>query len=502
MKMKRLISLLLAAVMLAGLALAEEDPVLVTVNGTAITRSQAMATYQDIVDYYSENGYDMTDEASTAVARGMALNYKLQELAISHLIEEKGLNVISPEDLAALEQQNNEMWENAISEYIQYEANLAEDASEDDKAAARLAAIAYFESLGYTMESTLETAKENWTYDQLLASFVSEDSLADADIEAAWQQAAAEETEYYSNAMMYEFAMYLYGVTPKYRPEGYRSVLRILLVPPEDVLDAYVELNASWEEQAQAIETGATPTDIAEGQIAYEQVEAAQAEVIAAVQDKLDAIYAAFEAGTPFIDLVDQYSEETTLKEEPMRSEDLPVHPESIIYDAAFVQGAISIENPGEISKPVVGQEGVYVIYYLNDLLGGVLPMTDADREEMRASLLDEKRSEALQAAVDAWLAGSEVVYTEEGETWKYVPPAETTPVQNQGGQQNNQGGNDQSGEQGGDQSEQPEQPDQPATQTDLEPTDPEPTNPEPTDPENPDQPEEITTPTDAEANP
>ena len=123
---------------------------------------------------------------------------------------------------------------------------------------------------------------------------------------------------------------------------------------------------------------------------------------------------------------------------EPALSQGYMVSEGSLAYDYAFLQGAFSLENPGEISDPVVTSFGVHLILYVNDVAEGPVPLTEekraAYREELEANIADE----IFSAMVEHWIDQAEVVYTEEGQKWNMdvledqeeAAPAEETPAE------------------------------------------------------------------------
>ena len=229
---------------------------------------------------------------------------------------------------------------------------------------------------------------------------------------------------------MYEYMTAYYSEEPYYRPDGYRGVLHILLIPDEEVLTAYKELAAEYEEQAEALEgetdpqaesAGTEPAEPAEEEpkVTWEQVEAAKQAVIASVQPKIDEIKAALDAETPFLDLVDQYGEDPGMQDAQTRENGYQVHPDSVMYDPAFVQGAFSVEHVGDVSEPVVGSYGVHLIYYLKDIAGGAVELTDAIRATLRDSLEGEMKDARYEEVRSQWMAEADIVWTEAGEEWR-----------------------------------------------------------------------------------
>ena len=429
---RRLLALVLALALLLSLsaAAAEDaaetaadpltaDPatVLATVNGQEITLAEVKEVYQQIVDYYGTYGYDMTDPENAQIAREMAMSAVIEKTLTAQKAHELGVDGISPEDEAQLTADNDALWEQAIASYLEGQDG---DAVEGDPAAARLDAIAYFNAQGYTVESTLEASREALIQERVVATLVDAGSITDEAVRTAYDDMVAEDqAQYEGNVLQYEYATAYLGQVSLYRPEGYRRVYSILLKADETILGNYIDLAARWEEQAEAQESDGEDAEAQPAEpVTWEQVEEARKAVIASLQDRIDTVYAALDAGTPFLEVADQYSEDTDMKEEPFRSMGYDVHQESVIHDPSFILAAFSMEKPGDVSEPAVTSQGVEILCYVKDLPSVEEP-TEADLAEMRAYLVETAEEEAYTAAVNDWFEAAEITYTEAGLAWQ-----------------------------------------------------------------------------------
>ena len=79
----------------------------------------------------------------------------------------------------------------------------------------------------------------------------------------------------------------------------------------------------------------------------------------------------------------------------------------------------MALEQPGDVSRPVAGDDGVYVLYYLRDVPGGPLEFTDDLKTELRGDLLYDRLNLAFDELTDGWVAEADVAWTEAGEPWK-----------------------------------------------------------------------------------
>lgn len=210
-------------------------------------------------------------------------------------------------------------------------------------------------------------------------------------------------------------------------------------------MNTWKDLSARYEEQQEAeeaeaaddaepaatnapeetAETDETPAPTAEP-VTEEMVNAAKQAVLDSVQDKVDEINQKLKDGASFTDLIKEYGTDPGMKNAEMLANGYAVHKDSILWDPAFTAGAMSLEKVGDWSDPVLGSNGVHIIYYLRDIPGGAAELTDQLKEEIRAELLDEQKDAALNDAMEQWLKEAEIVYTDAGASWE-VPEAEAT---------------------------------------------------------------------------
>lgn len=430
MNAKRFLALLLTLVLAAGCALADaadDDPVLADMGGEPIRLSDVEGTYAYLLDLYSYYGYDMTTEENMAFARSTAMQQVVQERLVLRYAAEHGLDQFTEADLAELDAQNEEIWAQAVEDYVNYYATEADLADENRLAVLREDAVAHYEGNGDTRETTLASLKQNALTERVQAALAAGAAVSEEDILAEYDRLVADDMMYMTDPGAYEFYLYFYGYEPVYIPAGFRSVLNLLVKPDEETLEAYMALNALWEEQVNGLETEGGET--ADNPVTEEQLEEARLAVIASVQPTLDAIAAELESGVAFEEVMAKYGADTGMQEEPARSEGCLVSEDSIIYDTAFVNAAFSMSAPGEVSAPAVGSDGVYILYYLGDVPEGAVELTDEMRASIEEQLLDALETDLFNTAVAGWMEEAQITYTEQGEPWRIMEDADITVV-------------------------------------------------------------------------
>ncbi len=390
------------------------EDTMATVNGQAVSYSDVDEIAQSLMYTYSQYGYDFSDENMSNMVYSMALEYAIQLEVMEQKAAEWGFDQMSAEETAAAEAEVAAEWENLIDTYILYYVGLAEDATEEDKAAARVTAIAGLEAMGYTQEVLMKDYTESIMFEKVEAEMVKGVTVTDEDVKAAFDEAvAADEASYANDIGNYEYMTQYYGQTSYYQPEGYRGITHILLEVDEALLSEYQTLAAELEELQEA-EEEATVTDLASPSdlVTQEKVDAAYAAVIASVQPTIDEINQKLADGVSFEDLIVEYGKDPGMEVEPNKSEGYSVHMDSIVWDPAFVKAAFSVDNVGDIAEPVLGNYGVHIVKYHRDVPAGAVELTEELAASLREELLATKENEVFDSTMTEWMNAAEVVYT------------------------------------------------------------------------------------------
>lgn len=403
-KLNRILALCVALVLALGCcsALSEEtaeNPVLVTIDGEEIR----LDAIKNMLDQLINAGY------ATEGDYALAVEYAIQEKVLKGKITEWGLDQFTEEENEAFRNEAHSEWESAIDSYVSY--FLTED-TDEARAKAREDGAAYFTSYGYSEESLAESLKQSAAYEKLEqialegkdVSVSQEDIRAEFEATAAQHQAAVE-----GNIGLYELYKTYYGMEFWYTPEGYRSIIHILMKVDDELMTAYTEAQAAYEES----KNEENPDGDAEKKAA---VEAAKAAILASKQAEIDDIYARLEKGESFTDLIAQYGEDPGMKDAATLAEGYLVHADSVMYDSAFTSGAFSdkMQKPGDTSDPVVGSSGIHILYYQKDIPGGVIEMTDEISAEIQQSIYTGKVNTYYSEALDSWVAEHEIVRNQE----------------------------------------------------------------------------------------
>ena len=438
--MKRLFAVLLALAMLmsvsAVFAEGEEtaaepaaetvpvpDTLLVTVFGQEIRENnEKLQSY--LANMIEQAGAE--DEDTLHISRMFAMSYVLEEIMLNRKAAE-GV----PVDEEALRQEALAEWDSIINSYMQGMYGITDESSEEDKTAARADTLSYIEAnYGYTEESYIAEVLENTPLNNAYNAIIDELKASRPDLTAteeeilaAYNDTVNEEMEYIGNdAGMYEMYQNYYGYSFHYIPEGYRGVTHILLKVDQELLDNWTDLSARLEESHEETESTGESEEPAETEepVTEEMVEAARQAILDSQKETLDAISAKLESGVSFEDLIAEYGTDPGMQDENNLKNGYTIHPDSIIYDANFTKAAAALEKVGDVSDPVISSFGIHILYYLRDVPAGAIEITEEEKEQLRSEIESERISLAFSEYYDQWLASSDVVWTAEGEAWKF----------------------------------------------------------------------------------
>ena len=442
--LKRLCALLLSLAMLASLsaAFAEgtvSDTLLVTLGGAEIRENNE--TLQHYVSSMREQVGDMPTEDDERIIRMYAMH---NTMLITMAGQAGGY---TEADLDAFSQQARNNWNDIVEYIMMSEFGITDESPEEDKIEARGDAIALLaDYYGYVEDEYIRSEELTLPYETFANKLAEDLKKQDPKLAATEQeiretldlyvkedremlQSLIEEYDDVSNEVSaYEvfgqewFNAYGEEYEFYYMPEGYRGILYIVLSADEDLMENWTSLTAqleelidpeepAGEETAESIETAMPVT--------ADMVEAARQAVIASRKDAVDEIQEKLHNGASYADLVAEYGENAYLMDEDTLNEGYMIHRDSVLWPAAFTEAAAALENPGDVSDPIVTEDGICILYYLRDIPGGAVELTDEVRENLVSIVEDERVAGATDAWINQWLEDN-AVWTEAGEAWKY----------------------------------------------------------------------------------
>ena len=440
--MKRMLALLMMlAVVFTMTACKKEEPatvqtnlsdttvpnasdVMLSVGGTTLNRATYETYLKSLEDYYASYGYDVTDPELSQMLKQFALQTGVEYIVMDLKLVELGLAMTEEEKTAARTAAQEE-WDATIQDGLAY-YGITESSTEEERNATLLSVLAELETMGYTEESYISDAVRYASYDKLVdyasqgVSVSDEDvvtyynSLVEADKELYENDAAAYEQTQYMNQMYIMYGMSDYATPIYYKPAGYRLVTHILLEASEELLTAYVDLQAAYEEQQITLEEGGT----VEGElITAEEIENARLAILANVQPTVDEINQKLAEGVAFADLIPLYTADTGMMDAESIAAGYEVHMDSTNWVIPFRDQSFTVDTIGDVTAPVVTDYGVHIIQYVADVPAGPVELTEEMQTYFHEVLLSNAISDAYSNAIAQWTTEAAVEYSAEAKT-------------------------------------------------------------------------------------
>lgn len=373
--MKRILPLLLIVCCLLSGCQAKpqetpEDFPVVTVNGEDLFFNEYYAIESAYLAQYEAAGIDLSDEATSAYLQDLAMTYAVEQMLVKQDMRAQGCFTFDKETENWLQQTGTEAYNNALND-----VKNSILASQPDMSAADLDAysLAYAKSLNVTVDTYVDYYRTQYAAQQYYAWLIKDNPITDADIQAAYETRVAESQSIFANdAAAFETALYN-GQEAWYRPDGYRAVLQILLPAEGDTNEARLQ----------------------------------------SVQTTVDTIATRLNNGESFQALMGEYSQDANSTNADFLATGYQVHRDSVVWENAFILSAFSdtMSAPGAVSQPFVSDLGVHILYYLADVPGGPIELTNELRDALHYTLYTQRYTQAQQERLNTLAETAEVIF-------------------------------------------------------------------------------------------
>lgn len=464
---KRLFAILTALVLMISVsaAFAEEtavpDTLLVTVNGIEIRENNEDLQY--FYEYLVAELADPENEDDLHIIRMDVMKSVIENAVIDSKVAE----AIPEEEAEKIRGEARESWNVEINKILAEDYGITAETAEEDRTAALADLLTELETYyGITEDQYVESyadyiITEKFS-DQVIAQLKEEDPSLTADEEAIRQEISdyifeeREEVAYYAMCLKlsgedpakfdamtdeeryeifremteeekYELSNdiyayesiknyykenYDYDFVFHYIPDGYRGITHILLDVDEELMNTWMDLAARYEEGDEETAEGEEP-------VTAEMVEAARQAILDSRKDRIDEILGKLADGAKFEDLIAEYGSDPGMAEGLYLETGYPIHKDSIAYDAGFTAAAAALAKIGDYSEPVVSRNGIHILYYLRDIPGGALELSEEETEQMKQDIEEQYLNMAISSLVEKWVEEADIVWTAEGEAWK-----------------------------------------------------------------------------------
>lgn len=186
----------------------------------------------------------------------------------------------------------------------------------------------------------------------------------------------------------------------------------------EPALDVYSEDDSLTvepidedEEQAEEEDlTALTMEELAARKADLEkQIEDVKAEISAELEPRVKEVQDKIAAGEDFEALMEQYGEDPGMQSEPTKTTGYYISEATKdSWDPAFADAAMALAQVGDVSEPVLGQNGVHIIRYESDVVSGPADY-EAVKESLRDTALENLKQEEYDRITQGWVDEAEV---------------------------------------------------------------------------------------------
>ena len=443
MRKKALLAMLLVlTLLLSGCTLIVKDEAvdnateIIKMGDKVITKGEVKAEVQNQLEtmayYYSLYGstFDATSAEASASAQEEAVDSLKKDLTLTAKAAELGLDQLTAEEEEEIKTKAQESYDSAV-EYVK--TNMLADSGLEGEELEKAAADKMTE-LGVSLDSYIESETKTKITSKLREYAIKDVTVSDDEIKAEYDSRVEKDKETYSeNAGSWATAANN-GSTLYYTPAGVRRVKQILTKFKDedqtaiddakkaqtDANTAVTAANAKVSAAQETLDTEGITEEIqtqaeADLKAANEELEKANTDLDAANKAVEDATNKAFENiaadadeilkqlkdGADWQTLMDEKNQDPGMKS---NEKGYAVATGMTGFDSAFVDAAMALAKPGDVSDKVKGSSyGYYIIRYDSDEAEGAVSLDDV-KETISSALLSTKQNEAYNAAKEQWV--------------------------------------------------------------------------------------------------
>ena len=167
-----------------------------------------------------------------------------------------------------------------------------------------------------------------------------------------------------------------------YMPAGMRYAKNLLIRIPEDKTTEITALrNEGKEEEADAIRN----------------------EELAKIDAKKDEVVAKLNAGEDYDALMKEYTDDPGMQEGASQAETgYRMHEKATGYDTIFLNALFELKEVGDISEPIVSDNGYYIIKYQSETAERETPLEEV-HDAVKEDLVSDKASELYEEILENW---------------------------------------------------------------------------------------------------
>ena len=444
MRKKALLALMLVlTLLLSGCTLIVKDQAvdnateIIRMGDRVVTKKEVKEQVDSVLQYneymYSMMGqsYDVTDPQVIASAQEEAIDDLKKDLTLTAKAKELGLDQLTAEEEETVKTKAQEDYDSAV-EYVKTNelAGAGLEGEELDKAVTD-----YLVAREVTLDAYTESERKTVIDNKVREYAIKDVAVTDDEIKTEYDSRVEnDKTTYTDNAGSWATAANN-GTTLYYTPAGVRRVKQILIKFKEEDQTAIDEAQKRVTDANTAVTTAEAKVTAAQSTLeidgideetetqaksdleaANKELEEASKELEEANKAVTDATEKAFENITAEADevlasvkaegadwqaIMDEKNQDPGMKN---NEKGYAVAAGMTNFDSAFVDAAMALAKPGDISDKVRGTSyGYYIIRYESDEAEGATPLDDV-KEAISSALLSTKQNEVYNTTVNQWV--------------------------------------------------------------------------------------------------
>lgn len=443
--------------------------VVAKVNGTELTKAEWEAYRDYLASYYQQYyqqyfGVSMQPTEDDVKAYGdAALEQMIENVVLQDKMKEFGLEPLPEEDATDVESYAESMFSfykqmiryqnypdlETVEEEAERLASATPDEATPDEAKATVTNAELDEmltndltSIGYTHEYFVQNQTASVQREKIREKAAEGVEVTDEQVQEEFDKRVATQKESYdANPAAYVTAENN-GTTNYYAPEGYRGVKNLLIRFSTEKQNEIKELNTAITSASKTLSDAQKQLDTLNGtdtaeydeesKASYEQEIAALNETIATAQATLDEsnakletvtaeaydeilataqdVLARAQAGEDFDALLEEYGQDTGMKNEPNKSRGYLVCEGLSIYEQSFQDAAMALAKVGDVSTELVKTSyGYHILQYATDVTPGAVELTEEIKSDIYNTLLSDAKDAAYESAVTQWVSEADV---------------------------------------------------------------------------------------------
>lgn len=371
--------------------------------------------YEYMNSQYAGMGLDLASMGLDGLFKQQAVTEAIENGVLIDKEAELGLNTASEEFMAEAEAE----FEGVLQEYIDYYiSNYYPDQEATEEMIAE--ATEFWANNGLDKEGYIKSLVEDAVVAAMYEYAVKDVAITEEDIQAEYETMVADNAEVYASDPDKYISDINAGVAIANHPEGFRMVKQVLIQFDSEQTALYKDLQTQLT--ALNAEKAALDAEPAEGEEPVEKRTAAEIDAdIQSCAMQIEALYSQlmpeaeeviekFNNGTDIATLIAEHNDDPGMMQGLNAEIGYPVCAENNTWDPTFTDAAMSIEEVGGLSDPAYGSYGIYLVYYLSDVVPGAVEL-EAIREDVEFNALESKRTATYEETLAQWVEEAGVVY-------------------------------------------------------------------------------------------